>query len=135
MSAYSGQRSKPNSRLAAREAMQRVGYDPIDELVKIAQSDGLSLTGKKEVAEILLPYMYPKLSAVVMDADVTINDDREMQEAMMMKMLSDPTLADAAAKLSLAAADCAIEESIAKSGRQQGGYGDGAGMGSTGRLQ
>lgn len=120
-------------RMAAREAMQKWGYDPIDELVKIAQSPELSLTGKKEIAEVLIPYMYPKLSAITLDADVTLNEDRELQDAMMMKLLNDPTLADAAAKISLAAADCAIAESIDRSARASNTFGDG---GSTrGRVQ
>ena len=94
-----------NVRLEARETMQRHGYDPMEALILHAMNDSTAPIEKTRVAEVLLPYMYPKLSNMTVEAEVSTTDNGRAQSTLMEKILSDPLLADAAQKLSLAAAD------------------------------
>ena len=93
-----------NVRLAARETMQRYGYDPMETLIHHAMDSATAPVEKTRLAEVLLPYMYPKLSNVTMEAEVSTADNSKAQSTLMGMILSDPLLADAAQKLSLAAA-------------------------------
>lgn len=104
-----------NVRVAAREAMQRHGYDPLDQLIMFAQCDKTSLDDKKHIAEVLLPYMYPKLSNVTIEGEVNTSASQESQARLLRQMLSDPELADAAQRLSIAAANAALESEMAES--------------------
>jgi hypothetical protein len=92
--------------------MQKFGYDPIEELVKLAQDPNASGETKYGVAGVLLPYMYPKLSSVMMEAEVTTNDTVETQNYFMRRILENPELADAAQRISLAAADALLERDL-----------------------
>jgi hypothetical protein len=95
-------------RLAARETMMRHGYDPMEVLVQHAQSETASADVKLDLAKVLLPYMYPKLSNVTMEAEVTNKDNSESRVMLLQKILGNPELADAAQRLSIAAAEVAL---------------------------
>lgn len=98
-------------RIAAKEAMQSLNYDPLEVLVKYAQESGTSPAAKCEVAMALLPYMYPKLSSMTIEADVLVdNQASNARNALMRRVLENPELADAAARLSIAAAEASIED-------------------------
>lgn len=119
--------TKKGVRYAAREAMQRHGYDPIDVMVQCSQDPNTSQDTKLDIAKTLMPYMYPKLSNVTVEADLTSNERSETQASLMQRILSNPELADAAQRLSIAAADAALEYDSAASGRSnenpiQGGF-------------
>lgn len=103
-------------RIAAREAMQKFNYDPIEVLVMIAQDSNASLDTKKDVATTLLPYMYPKLSNVTLEGEVTTTTSAESSANLLQRILSDPELADAAQRLSVAAANAALEIDMGPSG-------------------
>ena len=61
---------------------------------------------------ILLPYMYPKLSNITIEGEITTNTTAESQAALLRRVLENPELADAAQRLSLAAAEAALESDI-----------------------
>jgi hypothetical protein len=96
-------------RIAAREAMQKFNYDPLDVLVQFAQLETTNQDTKLEIAQTLLPYMYPKLSNVTMDAEVSVNERSDNQAALLRRILENPELADAAQRLSIAAAEASLE--------------------------
>lgn len=96
-------------RVAAREAMQKHGYDPLEKLVLVAQDDATPPEAKLRIAETLLPYMYPKLSNVTIEGELTANVSVEAQAQLLKRMLEDPQLADAAQRLSIAAAEASLE--------------------------
>lgn len=99
-------------KIVARESMMRHGYDPIEELVTISKSSQDPLT-KQRIAEVLMPYMYPKLANVAIEVDdANARRRTDVQQALMNKILSDPGLADAASRLSLAAADMELARVI-----------------------
>lgn len=103
-----------NTKLAARTTMQAFGYDPIEELIRIAQATGTNNDTKIAIAQGLTPYMYPKLGAIevqnVGDESVGVDARRELAT----RILSDPKLADAAHSISLAAADVLLERETAE---------------------
>jgi len=91
------------SRHMVREIMQRKGYDPIEELVDIAQS-AVSVETRCEIAKILAPYMYPKLNAV------TISHEEQSplieQEVNVLNLvMSTPELREAAQAIGVAQAN------------------------------
>ena len=96
-------------RVAAKEAMQRLGYDPLESLVSYAMDSQTSSATKLEIAQTLLPYMYPKLANVTVEGEMRVTDDARQQASLMQRLLSDPKLADAAQQLSLAAAEAALD--------------------------
>jgi hypothetical protein len=98
-------------RMAAREAMMRLAYDPMDELVNIAQTAASPIV-KQQIAEILLPYMYPKLSAVTVEAEVESKAVGVDQTELMQHILEHPELADAAQKIALAAAGLSMSAEL-----------------------
>lgn len=120
--------TKRGVRYAAREAMQRHGYDPIDVMVQCSQDPNTSQDTKLDIARTLMPYMYPKLSNVTVESEVSTNERSETQASLMMRVLSNPELADAAQRLSIAAADVALEYDGIGSGRQQDGPADRGGF-------
>jgi hypothetical protein len=99
-------------RVAAKEAMQKFNYDPLEVLVQMAQEQGANNDTKKEIAMILLPYLYPKLSNITVEGEITTNTTAESQAALLRRVLENPELADAAQRLSLAAAEAALESDI-----------------------
>ncbi len=102
--------AKSSVKAAAREAMQKFGYDPLEVMVTYAMAEDTPAPAKLEIAEVLLPYMYPKLSNVTVEGEVTSTSTEASQRALMQKILSNPDLADAASKLSLAAAESHLED-------------------------
>ena len=99
-------------RVAAREAMQRYAYDPLEVLVLFAQDQATNNDTKMEIARTLLPYVYPKLSNLVVDGEFTQVDATSSQAALLRRVLENPELADAAQRLSLAAAEAALESDM-----------------------
>ena len=106
-------------RVAAREAMQRFNYDPLEVLVQFAQDLNTPNNVKSEIAQILLPYMYPKLSNITVDGELTTNQIVDNQNALLQRILSNPDLADAAQRLSIAAAEASLELDGVGAGRVQ----------------
>jgi hypothetical protein len=53
--------------------------------------------------------MYPKLSNVTVEGEITSNVTAESQTALLRRVLENPELADAAQRLSLAAAESILE--------------------------
>lgn len=104
--------AKKNVRVAAREAMQKFGYDPLETLVHFAQDASTSNDTKQRIAETLLPYMYPKLSNMTLEGNVTTSPAAESQAALLRRVLEDPELADAAQRLSIAASMAALESEV-----------------------
>jgi len=98
-------------RIAAREAMQKFNYDPLETLVMFAQDQQTPRDDKLKIAETLLPYMYPKLSNITLEGEVSTSNS-ENQASLLRRMLSNPELADAAQRLSLAAAEIALENDL-----------------------
>lgn len=96
-------------RTLAKEAMQRLGYDPLEVMVLCAQDASTDNSTKMKIAETLLPYMYPKLSSVTIDGEMTVNPHQESQAELFRRVMESPELADAAQKLSLAAAEAALQ--------------------------
>lgn len=103
---------KKGVRIAAKEAMQKFNYDPLEVLVRFAQDAQTNNDTKMHIAETLLPYMYPKLSNVTVDGEIVTNSTAESQAALLRRVLENPELADAAQRLSLAAAEAALESDI-----------------------
>lgn len=89
--------------------MQKYGYCPLETLVQYAQADNTPADTKLKIAETLLPYMYPKLSNVTLEGEVSVSERAESQAALLRKVLADPELADAAQKLSIAASMAMLE--------------------------
>ena len=100
---------KRTVRVAAKEAMQRFNYDPLETLVLFAQDAGVNNDTKMHIAETWLPYMYPKLSNVTVEGEVVASTTAESQVNLLRRVLANPELADAAQRLSLAAAEAALE--------------------------
>jgi hypothetical protein len=96
-------------RVAAKEAMQKHGYDPLDVLVQYAMDANTTPDSKLKIAETLLPYMYPKLSNITVEGEIVSNTTADSQAALLRRVLDDPELADAAQKLSIAASMVALE--------------------------
>jgi hypothetical protein len=92
--------------------MQKHAYDPLEELVLMAQSPGMGFDQKKEIAEVLLPYAWPKLASVALEGKLDVGRGDEAQSALLQKILSDPLLADAAQRLSVAAAQATLESEM-----------------------
>ncbi len=103
---------KKGVRLAAREAMQRFNYDPLQVLVMFAQEQNTNNDTKLHIAEVLLPYLYPKLSNITVEGEVVSSVTLESQANLLQRVLANPELADAAQRLSLAAAEAALESDI-----------------------
>ena len=100
---------KRGVRLAAKETMQKYAYDPLETLVLFAQEAGTNNDTKMHIAEVLLPYLYPKLSNITVEGEIVSNATAESQAALLRRVLENPELADAAQRLSLAAAEAALE--------------------------
>lgn len=103
---------KRGVRVAAREAMQKFNYDPLESLVLFAQDPATNNDTKIEIAKTLIPYIYPKLSNVTVEGEVVSNTTVEMQTALLRRVLENPELADAAQRLSIAAAEATIENDL-----------------------
>ena len=101
--------ARPNVRTAAREAMQKFGYDPLETLVLLAGDAATTSDNKQKIAETLLPYMYPKLSSVTIEGELVSTHSAESQAALLRRVLEDPELADAAQRLSIAASMAVLE--------------------------
>lgn len=101
-------------RVAAREAMQKYAYDPLEALVLFAQDTATNVDTRLHIAEVLLPYMYPKLSNVTIEGELGVNHTAENQAALLRRVLENPELADAASMLSIAAAEIALETEAAE---------------------
>jgi len=99
-------------RIAAKEAMQRFNYDPLEVLVRFAQDPATHNETKLKIAETLLPFMYPKLSNVTVEGELQTTSTAEVQASMLRRILENPELADAAQRLSIAAAEAALETDI-----------------------
>lgn len=104
--------ARPNVRVAAKAAMQAFNYDPLEVLVRFAQDASSNNDTKLKIAETLLPYMYPKLSNITVEGEVVSNATAESQTMLLRRILENPELADAAQRLSIAAAESAIESDI-----------------------
>src|SRR3954462_7140257 len=51
----------PNRATAAlKDKLAALGYDPLEELVRVAQNPKTSVVLKVHICEVLLPYEYPK---------------------------------------------------------------------------
>lgn len=103
---------KRGVRLAAKETMQRYAYDPLETLVLFAQEASTNNDTKMHIAEVLLPYLYPKLSNITVEGEITSSVTADSQAALLRRVLENPELADAAQRLSLAAAEAALESDI-----------------------
>ena len=110
---------KRNVRVAAKEMMQRFAYDPLEVLVRFAQDLSTNNDVKLKIAETLLPYLYPKLSNITVDGEVVTSLRAESQAALLRRVLENPELADAAQRLSLAAAEVALEADMGEVGTVQ----------------
>lgn len=88
--------------------MQALGYDPLGELVRLAMEPNTAKQDRLRIAELALPYIYPKLSAVTMDGEIDVTSSNEAQRQFMSMVLSSPQLGDAASVLALASANAAI---------------------------
>jgi len=95
------------SRHAVREIMQKLGYDPIEEMVAIAQDPGVALDVKTDLHKALAPYMYPRLNNLTLSGDEDGGPVR-MEVDFVRRILDDPALVEAAQILGLAAADAAL---------------------------
>jgi hypothetical protein len=93
--------------------MQILNYDPLETLVRMAQDSAASNDVKRDIAMTLLPYMYPKLSNVTVEGEITTNTTAEAQASLLRRVLENPELADAAQRLSIAAAEAALESDLA----------------------
>ena len=102
-------RDKTISKFAAREAMQRHGYDPIEELVGAALDPNTGGEVKREIAMFLMPYTYPKLANVAIESDNAASNTSLTQEEMMLRIFDNPELCDAAQRLSLVAAEIFLD--------------------------
>jgi hypothetical protein len=102
--------AKKNVRQYAREVMQKFNYDPLESLVMLAQDAGTNAGVKQEIATTLLPFIYPKLASVTLDGEVNTSITATSQAALLRKVLEDPALADAAQRISLAAAEASLEQ-------------------------
>jgi hypothetical protein len=92
--------------------MQALAYDPLETLVMYAKDGNTNNDTKLRIAEVLLPYMYPKLSNVTVEGEITSNVSAESQAVLLRRMLENPELADAAQRLSLAAAESILESDM-----------------------
>jgi hypothetical protein len=101
--------AKRGVRIAAREAMMKFGYDPLETMVIIAQDDQTAGHVKLQIAETLLPYMYPKLSNVTVETTGDSSSNADSQAILLRRILENPELADAAQRLSIAASMAALE--------------------------
>lgn len=91
--------------------MQKWGYDPLEVIVQAAQDPNTTQDTKLEIAQVLLPYMYPRLSSIEVQAEVDVNEkNRPDQNELMRRILANPELADAAQKLSLEASSVLMLE-------------------------
>jgi hypothetical protein len=89
--------------------MQRLNYDPLESLVMFAQSEESSKDTKLHIAEVLLPYMYPKLSSITVEGELNTTQNAESQASLLRRILENPELADAAQRLSIEASMAALE--------------------------
>jgi hypothetical protein len=110
---------KKTVRVAAKEAMQKLNYDPLSVLVIYAQDASVNNDTKLKIAEVLLPYMYPKLSNITVEGEITSTQTSESQASLLRRVLENPELADAAQRLSLAAAEAMLESDGAGGGMLQ----------------
>lgn len=99
-------------RVVAKEAMQKFGYDPLEVMVQFAQDPAATNDLKLNIAQTLLPYMYPKLANVTLEGEINTNVNEQSQADLFRRVMESPELADAAQKLSLAAAHAALEGDI-----------------------
>jgi hypothetical protein len=97
------------SKFAAREVMQRHGYDPITELMRSAMDENVSGEVKRDIAMFLTPYMYPKLATVAVESEVEVTNNSISQNELMARILENPDLCDAAQRISLVAAEIFLE--------------------------
>ena len=95
--------------------MQKWGYDPLEVIVQAAQDPNTSQDTKLEIATVLLPYMYPRLSSIEVQAEVEVSDkNRPDQGELMRRILANPELADAAQRLALEASSVLLLEGQAE---------------------
>ena len=97
--------AKKTARYAAREVMQTLGYDPMEQLIHIAKGENVSADTRKDIALAMMPYIYPKLANVEVQGEMETTINAPNSSDLLKRLLSNPDLADAAQKLSLEAAD------------------------------
>ncbi len=101
--------AKKTSILQARTTMQSLGYDPLEELVKIAQNEDVHKDVKREIHLSLLPYLYPKLQNIELKGEIDQTNHVPDSQELLRRVLANPELADAAQMLSLEAADVLVK--------------------------
>ena len=105
------------ARYFIQNTRQAVLHHPFREvLVQFAQESSTNLDTKLHIAETLLPYMYPKLSNITVEGDFAPSISTESQAVLLQKVLGSPELADAAQRLSIAAAGSMIDGEFTISG-------------------
>ncbi len=102
---------RKTARFAAKETMQKLAYDPLEEMIRASQEPGANVALKLEIAQALMPYMHPKLSNVEVQGEMDTTVHQPNSREMMEKIMANPELADAAQKLSLLASDV-LNESV-----------------------
>lgn len=104
----------------AREVMMKRGYDPVEELVTMAQDPNTPFLERKDIASFLAPFMYPKLSAIEMAVETGSTSVKDAQSEIMRRIMENPELADAAQRISLMASDVILGvEAVGVEGRVQ----------------
>ncbi len=95
---------RKTARFAAKETMQKLAYDPLEEMIRLAQ-ESTNPAVRMEVAQALMPYLHPKLSNVEVQGEMDTTVHQPNSRDMLEKIMANPELADAAQKLSLLASD------------------------------
>ena len=102
--------AKKTSSLQARTTMQTLGYDPLEVLIKVSNAPDCPKDVQREIAMDLMPYLYPKLSNVEINAEVDQTNHAPDHVELLRRVLASPELADAAQMLSLEAADLLVKD-------------------------
>lgn len=66
----SNQEIKKNRTQAAIQLMKEANYDPLKELIRIAQDDRVALEDRIDCHKALIKYVYPTLKHVEVDAQI-----------------------------------------------------------------
>lgn len=87
-------RGSPNKRTVyARLVLEDLGSDPVEMLARtMADEANVPLDVRVECAKALLPYVYPKLSAVEVSGPDGDPVKVEHEHALVMRMMQDPVL-------------------------------------------
>jgi hypothetical protein len=92
--------------VAAREIMQRVDFDPLEGLLRVAKSRRYSMDLRLKAMLGALPVLYPRLSTVFLNA----RQEKDVNINIVQEMAADPELCAAMEKLSLAASEAAARQ-------------------------